>query len=113
MTRTRAVLVAALLALAVVYAVWFARQADWIAVAVFALPPALLAWRCRAGAVRPAFWSGVFALFWFAHAVMVAWTRLPERGYALIALALATAVVVSASLPGLRARFSRPPRTAD
>ncbi|RPE75529.1 DUF2069 domain-containing protein [Vulcaniibacterium tengchongense] len=105
----RAVLLLALLALAAVYVVWFVEHEPSPAVelVVFALPPLLLAlgvWRHRR---RAGFWAGVLALAWFSHAVMVAYTRPPERGYALIALALAVAIVFAASLPGLRARFGR------
>ena len=106
-SRARIVLLSALAALAVLYVVWFAGDADplaeWI---VFALPPALLAvgvWRRRRTA---GFWSAVLALFWFSHGVMVAWSRPPERGFALAALCLAVVIVFAASLPGLQARFA-------
>ena len=78
--------------------------AAWL---VFALPPALCAIAVAAGRRTAAFWSGVFALAWFSHAVMVAWTRPPERVFACSALALSLLVVFAASVPGLRARFSR------
>lgn len=108
--RSRAdhVLVVALLALAVLYVAWFASAPDpWTALVVFAVPPAVLAiagWRGRRSA---AFWAGVLALAWFSHGVMVAWTRPPERGYALAEVVLALVVVVASSWPGLRARFAR------
>ena len=102
------VLVAALLALAALFAAWFAPTPDpWVALAVFAVPPAILAlahWRGRRSA---AFWAGVLALAWFSHGVMVAWTRPPERGLALAETGLALVVVVASSWPGLRARFAR------
>ena len=114
MTRTGArthsdvVLVAALLALAALFAAWFAPTPDpWVALAVFAVPPAILAlahWRGRRSA---AFWAGVLALGWFSHGVMAAWTRPAERGFALAEVALALVVVVASSWPGLRARFGR------
>jgi uncharacterized membrane protein len=104
----RKMLVAALLLLAALYAWWFAhdslRIAAWL---VFALPPALCAIAVVAARRTAAFWSGVFALGWFSHAVMVAWTRPPERGFAFAAIALSLAVVFAASIPGLRARFAR------
>ena len=53
------------------------------------------------------FWAGVLALAWFSHGVMVAWSRPPERGFALAEIALALVIVFAASLPGLRARFGR------
>jgi hypothetical protein len=43
---------------------------------------------------------------------MVAWTRPPERGYALAEVALAVAIVLIASVPGLRARFGKRPPAA-
>ena len=102
------VLVAALASLCVLYVAWFAPRPDpWAALAVFALPPLLLAaWRWR-GAARAGFWAGVLALAWFSHGVMVAWTRPPERGHALLEVALALVVVAASSWPGLRARFAR------
>ena len=50
--------------------------------------------------------AGVLALAWFSHGVMVAWTRPPERLYAWCEVALAVAIVLAASLTGLRARFA-------
>lgn len=106
--NARKVLVAALLALAAVYAAWFAREPDrLVAWLVFALPPALFAAGVAAGRRTAGFWSGVFALAWFSHAVMVAWTRPADRGHAFAALGLSLAIVFAASVPGLRARFSR------
>jgi uncharacterized membrane protein len=106
--NARSTLVAALAALAALYAVWFAHDAQRIAAwVVFALPPALLAIAVLARRRTARFWSGVLALAWFAHAVMAAWTRPAERGYAFAALVLALAVVFAASLPGLRARFAK------
>jgi uncharacterized membrane protein len=102
-------LAVALLALAALYAAWFRTDADrWVALALFALPPlAMGAWLLRGDAPRLRFWAGVFALAWFSHGVMVAWSRPDERGYALAAVVLALAVVFAANLPGLRARFGR------
>jgi uncharacterized membrane protein len=106
--NARKMLVAALLLLAALYAWWFAhdphRIAAWL---VFALPPALCATAVAAGRRSAGFWSGVFALAWFSHAVMVAWTRPAERGFASAAIVLALVVVFAASVPGLRARFAR------
>ena len=114
MTRTGArthsdvVLVAALLALAALYVAWFAPTPDpWVALAVFAAPPALLALAHWRGHRSAAFWSGVLALAWFSHGVMVAWTRGAERAHALVEIALALVVVVASSWRGLRARFAR------
>jgi uncharacterized membrane protein len=106
MNRARRALCVALFALAVLYACWFGRGGQWVAVAVFALPPSLLAFALlRGGGARAGFWAGVLARWWFSHGIMVAWTRVPERGFALAAIVLALAIVLAASLPGLRARF--------
>ena len=106
------VLVAALLALAALHAAWFGPQPrPWPALAVFALPPLLLALaRWRRGGNAASFWAGVLALAWFSHGVMVAWTRPAERGFALAEVALALVVVLSSNWGGLRARFARRPR---
>lgn len=106
-TRRRPALAAMLVALALLYGIWFSRQTDWIAVALFALPPLASAFACWRGGPRAAFWAGVLALLWFSHGVMVAWTRPPERLFAWIEILLALAIVVVASLPGLRMRFGR------
>jgi uncharacterized membrane protein len=108
-TPARRVLVASLLALAALYAFWFGQRSEWFAVAVFGLPPLAFALSLlRRGGARAAFWAGVIALLWFSHGVMVAWTRPSERLPALAAIALSLLIVFSASIPGLRARFSRP-----
>ena len=103
MSAMRVWLLASLVALALLYAAWFRHEPA--ALLVFGLPPAVLALLVRRGSARAGFFAGVFALLWFAHGVMVAWTRAPERGYALGAVVLAVAIVWFASLPGLRARF--------
>lgn len=112
MTPARRLLRAALLALVVLYGAWFGGvpsggAPQWVALAVFALPPLLLALSLPRHGARAGFWAGVFALLWFSHGVMVAWTRPPERWPALLEVALAVAVVFAASIPGLRARFAR------
>ncbi|MEO6263936.1 MAG: DUF2069 domain-containing protein [Luteimonas sp.] len=106
MNRAHKVLCAALFALVALYAWWFGRELQWFALAVFALPPLWLAISALRGGVRTGFWSGVLALLWFSHGVMVAWTRSPERMFALAEIALAVAIVFAASLPGLRARIA-------
>jgi len=99
-------LVASLLLLAALFGAWFHdAPARWIALAVFALPPLLLAVARWRGYRRAAFWSGVLALAWFSHGVMVAWTRPGERWFALAEIVLALVVVVASSWPGLHARF--------
>ncbi len=112
MTPARRLLRVALLALALLYGAWFggtwpAGAPRWVALAVFALPPLLLALALPRHGARAGFWAGVLALAWFSHGVMVAWTRPPERWPALAEVALAVAVVFAASIPGLRARFAK------
>lgn len=100
----RHVLVACLVALSGLFLFWFGRE-PWGALVVFAVPPAVLALAALRGWRRAGFWSGVLALAWFSHGVMVAWTRAPERLFAVAEIILALVVVFAASLPGLRARF--------
>ena len=107
-------LAAMLAALAVLFAAWFRDDPRYLqALAVFALPPLLLmagAFRGSRGAV---FWSGVFGLGWFCHGVMVGFDRAAGRGYAVGEVALALAIIIAASWPGLQARFGRRSRATD
>lgn len=100
-------LVAALLALSALYALWFRDDADVVAaMLVFALPPllfAILIWR---GTPRAAFFAGIFALAWFSHGVLIAWIRPGDWAPALLEILLSVVVVLAASVPGLRARFA-------
>ena len=56
---SRWVLRLALLALVLLYATWFALDAQWIALGVFALPPLLLALALPRPGLRAAFWAGL------------------------------------------------------
>jgi uncharacterized membrane protein len=105
MSLSTRLLVGGLLALAALYVFWFNAN-PWPAMAVFAGPPLLLAALCWNGANKPAFWAGLLALGWFSHGVMVAWSRPEERELAQIEIVLSLVVVLAASLPGLRARFT-------
>lgn len=106
LATSRRLLAALLLALAALFAAWFAGDARYLqALAVFALPPLLLAIGVLARRRTAPFWSGVLALGWFCHGVMLAWERAAERGFALVEVALALAIVGAASWPGLGARF--------
>ena len=109
MTPARRLLRVALLALVLLYGAWFGAASQWVALTVFALPPLLLALALPRYGARAGFWAGVFALLWFSHGVMVAWTRAPERWQALAEIGLALAVVFAASIPGLRSRFAKKP----
>lgn len=98
-------LVVALLALVVLFGAWFVPRGETVAFLVFGLPALAFAFAALRRRRAAGFWSGVVALLWFSHGVMVAWTRPAERGFALAEVVLSLAVVAIASLPGLRARF--------
>lgn len=104
---SRLALAAALFALSVLFSLWFHDDRHrTAALLVFALPPLLLLVGVLQGDGRKAaFWSGVGGLFWFSHGVMTAWSRPLERAPAWCEIALAIAIVIAASWPGLRARF--------
>jgi uncharacterized membrane protein len=105
---SRRVLAALLALLALLFAAWFSDDPRYVqALAVFALPPLLLMAGVLMGSRVAVFWSGVFGLGWFCHGVMVGFDRGIGRGYALGEVALALAIIVAASWPGLRARFGR------
>ncbi len=101
-------LAAFLVALALLYVLWFGRDRHAeAAMMVFALPPlplAIAAWR---GWSRAGFFSGVAALLWFSHGVMVAWTDAGQRGFALGTIAIALGIVYVSSIDGIRARVSK------
>lgn len=107
MTPARRILRLALLGLVLSYGAWFARDAQWVALGVFALPPLLLALAVPRAGAHAGFWAGLMALLWFSHGVMVAWSRPLEAGLATIEIVLALLVILAASLPGLRARFGK------
>lgn len=103
-----AVLAAALLAIAALYAWWFRddaqRTAAWL---VLVLPPLLLAPGAWLGGRLSRFWAGVLALFWFSHAVMETWSEPDTRNQGLLLLCLSLVVVFTVSWPALRTRFAR------
>ena len=97
-----------LLALAAVFAVWFAHDRHWLASQlVFTAPPLLLALSVVTGRGKAMFWAGVLALFWFSHGVMSAWSHPETAHFAWLELLLALAVIGVSSAPGLRRRFSK------
>lgn len=106
--RDRIALIAALLGLVALYAVWFHADKHRVAsLLVFGLPPLLLALGALARRRTAPFWAGVFALAWFSHGVMSAWTHPETRAFALIEVALALVVVFAGNATGLRARFGK------
>ena len=101
-------LAVALLALAALFVLWFARDEHVLTgLLVFASPPLLLAIAAWRGWPRAGFVAGVLALFWFSHGVMQAWSEPVGRGFALGEIVLALAVVYIACIDGIRARFGR------
>lgn len=104
----RLTLVAALLALVVLYLAWHLLHGGNATVLAFtAVPPALLAAGVGFRVRTAAFCAAVLALAWFCHGVMTAWSSPGERVLALLETVLAVVVVVAASWPGLHARFGR------
>ena len=101
-------LAVALLALAALFVLWFARDEHVLTgLLVFTAPPLLLAIAAWRGWPRAGFVAGVLALFWFSHGVMQAWSEPVGRGFALGEIVLALAVVYTACIDGIRARFGR------
>jgi uncharacterized membrane protein len=104
----KGILAALLLALAAVFAVWFAHDRHWLASQlVFTAPPVLLAIGVLIGRGNAMFWAGVLALFWFSHGVMSAWSHPETALLAWLELLLALAVIGVSCAPGLRRRFAK------
>ncbi|PBJ82748.1 hypothetical protein CMZ84_11510 [Lysobacteraceae bacterium NML93-0399] len=105
---SKRVLALSLAALAALYLLWHRSDPHFLAaLIVFVAPPLLLLGGVLAGLRSAPLWSGIAALFWFSHGVMYAWSH-PELGaWPWASIALSLAVVFSASLPGIRARFAR------
>ena len=107
-TSASRVLILALAALAALFTAWFAPTPHpWVTLAVFALPPALLAIGRWLGRPTAGYWASVLGLFWFSHGVMVAYSRPPDRWYGLAEVALALLIIFAASGPGMRARLAQ------
>lgn len=108
MSRSTRLLIAALLALAAVFAFGFWGRPPLLAISV--LPPLLLAialWRRRTAA----FWSGVLALGWFAYGVMEAWALSgTPRLIAAAVAGLALVIIACGNYAALKARFGGRPR---
>jgi uncharacterized membrane protein len=103
--RDRIALVVALAALSALFLAWFRHEAQVVAAYVFfALPPLLLAVFAALGSRHARFWSGVLALLWFSHGVMIAWSEPAQRGYGIAETLLAIGIVFASSAGGLRER---------
>ncbi|WP_299340967.1 DUF2069 domain-containing protein [uncultured Pseudoxanthomonas sp.] len=108
MDRSRLLLAALLQLLAILYAVWFWGDLQYtLALLVFALPPILLMIGVMARRRTAAFWAGVFALFWFSHAVMVAWADPVKAPFAWGGIVLSIGIVLATSWPAFAKRFGR------
>ena len=105
---SRIILAAALALIAALYLLWHRNDPHFIAaLIVFVAPALLLLVGVLAGRRSAPLWSGIAALFWFSHGVMYAWSQPETAAYAWTGIVLSLVVVFSASLPGMRARFSR------
>lgn len=105
---SKRLLMFALLALAVLFGLWFVRGPHALAaLVVLVLPPLLLAIAAGRGWTRAGFIAGVFALLWFSHGVMVAWSEPGQRAFALVEVVLALMIVYASSIDGVRARFGK------
>lgn len=108
MKKSRLFLALGLFALSVVFSLWFHDDKHRLAaMLIFTLPPLLLLIGVLRGSAKASFWSGVFALFWFSHGVMVAYSRPAEQHLAWLEIVLAIVIVVASSWSGLSARFGR------
>ena len=104
----RRVLAAALLALAALYLWRFHDDRNLVAaLLVFVAPPLLLLVGVLRGSRVAGFWSGVLALLWFCHGVMLVWSEPGQRLSATLEIGLALLVVFASSWGGLRQRFVR------
>jgi uncharacterized membrane protein len=108
MDRSRLVLAALLQLLAILYALWFYGDRQYtIALLVFSLPPIVLMIGVMARRRTAAFWAGVLALFWFSHAVMVAWADPVKAKFAWVGIVLSIGIVLATSWPAFAKRFGR------
>lgn len=105
MSKARATLIFSMCALIALYVFWFKEKP--VAMAIFGLPVLLLLIGVGFKRRTAGFWSALFALLWFSHGVMVAWTRAPERGFAWIEIVLSVVIVFAASIPGMQSRFTK------
>ncbi len=98
----------ALFGLAALYVLWFWNDRHALAaLLIFAMPPALFGVAALRRWPPAGLSAGLVALIWFSHGILVAWTRAAERPFAFAEILLALSVIYLASMPGLRARFSK------
>lgn len=110
--RIAATAILALVALALLWHLWWLRPERvpaWFAALLHAapmLPAAVLVLLRKRSA---AFWGALGALITFSHGVMEAWTAPAARIPALIEVVLSLAVVLGASWNGFLHRFGKKP----
>ncbi|WP_394695396.1 DUF2069 domain-containing protein [Pseudoxanthomonas japonensis] len=108
MERSRLVLASLLQLLAILYALWFWGDRQYtLALLVFSLPPIVLMIGVMTRRRTAAFWAGVLALFWFSHAVMVAWADPVKAKFAWVGIVLSIGIVLATSWPAFAKRFGR------
>lgn len=106
--NTQRYLAISLFAIALVFVAWALCTPHTLAgLFAFATPPMLLALLALRGVRRIGFFSSLFALLWFSHGVMTAWSAADMRFWALAEIALALVVIHAACLPGIQAYFAR------
>ena len=104
--RLRLMLMLTLALLIMNYFVWFTGNAHFVTnLVVFILPAAMLCLGVFFKRRTAPFWSGVFALGWFSHGVMFAWSEPDYVVFAGLEILLAVTVIIIANWPGLSARF--------
>ncbi|SDQ44506.1 Predicted membrane protein [Pseudoxanthomonas sp. CF385] len=108
MDRSRLILAGLLQLLAILYAAWFYGDRQYtLALLVFSLPPLLLMIGVMARRRTAAFWASVAALFWFSHAVMVAWADPVKAPFAWVGIVLTVGIVLATSWPAFAKRFGK------
>ncbi|MBS0462124.1 MAG: DUF2069 domain-containing protein [Proteobacteria bacterium] len=110
---SRALAIAATLALLLLQWRWHAQLAPpaavapWALATFYSLPLLPCLWLALRRNVNAPLAGAIAALLYFCHGVMFAMGAPPLRGPALIEIALSLTVVFAASWNGLRARFLR------
>ncbi len=108
MDRSRLILAGLLQLLAILYAVWFYGDRQYtLALLLFSLPPLLLMIGVMTRRRTAAFWAGVAALFWFSHAVMVAWADPVKARFGWAGIVLSIGIVIATSWPAFAKRFGK------
>ncbi len=110
--RIAAAAILALVALALLWHLWWLRPERvpaWFAALLHAAPMLPAATLVLLRKRSAAFWGALGALVMFSHGVMEAWTAPAARTPALIEVLLSLTVVLGASWNGFRHRFAKKP----